>query len=86
MVIFAVGVALLCVVFVLAAVTFGQVPRVMGSPAAAERGSASILGAAAVRALLLFVMAYAGSLVASKGLELHMAGRRGGEAGGRGPG
>ncbi len=69
---FAVGMALLLVVFGLAAGAFARVPEALAAgPERAGHGVAGLLAAAAARALFLFVMAYASSLLASKGLELY---------------
>lgn len=72
--IFAVGIIMLVVVFVLAAVAFGEVPAAL-----TKGGSARALGAglamAGARAAFLLVMAYVSSLLASKGLDLYQAAR-----------
>jgi len=73
--IFALGVGLLVVVFVLAAIAFIEVPARIAGPSGAQHGIGSVLAGAATSAVFLFVMAYAGSLVASKGLELYAMSR-----------
>lgn len=70
--IFALGLLLLALVFTLAAIAFAQVPARLASP---PGGVAALLAVALVRTLFLLVMAYAASLLASKGLELYQAGR-----------
>ncbi len=74
--IFAVGVVLLVVVFALAAGAFADIPAALGE---GEGGSGSNLGGAlaatGARAALLLVMAYASSLLASKGVDLYQAAR-----------
>ena len=79
--IFAVGLGMLIAVFVLAAAAFAQVPAALGSSGRSSgQGLAVALGVTAARVGFLVVMAYASSLVASKGLELLEAARgRGGE-------
>jgi|WetSurMetagenome_2_1015567.scaffolds.fasta_scaffold788271_1 hypothetical protein len=68
-----VGAALLLLVFILAARTFaGLSGPAHGSGAGLESASALLAGIAARTAMLL-VMAYASSLVASKGIELYAA-------------
>ena len=75
-IIFAIGMALLLVVFVLAARAFSEVPDGLeASASASEPGVGVVLAGAAVRAAFLIVMAYASSLMASKGLDLHQAGK-----------
>lgn len=69
-VIFGAGVALLLVVFVLAAVTFYRLPQLLSSSSSGPRGIALPLAISLVRAVFLLVMAYVSSLLASKGLEL----------------
>jgi len=73
--IFAMGVGLLVVVFVLAALAFVQVPAGIAGPSGAQHGIGSVLAGAATKGVFLFVMAYAGSLVASKGLDLYAVSR-----------
>ena len=61
---------LLLWVFVLAAQTFMTLPGEMqAKPAATLEGAGRVLGVAVARVLLLFVMAFAASLLASKGIE-----------------
>jgi hypothetical protein len=75
-VIFALGVGLLAVVFALAAIAFAEVPASLAEPARSGAQSiGQVLTSAASKTLFLFVMAYAGSLLASKGLELYHAAR-----------
>jgi len=73
--IFAVGIALLALVFVLAVLTFRELPQILASDRPAPQGILTVLGIAGVRALFLLVMAYVGSLLASKGLDLYSAAR-----------
>jgi hypothetical protein len=75
MVIFAIGVALLAAVFVLAILTFRQLPQVLASDQPAPQGTLAVLGIAAVRAVFFIVLGYVSSLIASKGLELYSASR-----------
>ncbi len=71
-VILGVGVALLLAVFAIAVHTFAGLPRQMqAANASTLEGAGRVLAIAGARAVLLFAMAYAGSLVASKGLELY---------------
>jgi len=71
---FALGMAAIGVVFVLAAITFAKLPKEIADPArVAEQGLGRMVVAAVVKAVFLLVMAYAGSLFASKGLELYQA-------------
>lgn len=64
------GLLLLLGVFVLTLSTFVNLPGQMQSPAGATlEGAGRILGLAVARVLLLFVMAFAASLLASKGIE-----------------
>jgi len=71
-VIFGIGMVLLLMVFVLAARAFSQVPEGLeASVSASEPGVGVVLAGAAVRAAFLIVMAYASSLMASKGLDLY---------------
>jgi len=74
--VFAVGLALLLVVFGLAAAAFAALPEAIAAgPELQGQGVGPALALAGGRALFLFVMAYAGSLVASKGLEMHYRAR-----------
>ncbi len=76
-VLFLVGMLALAVVFVLAAIAFTRLPaEIADAKRVAEQGLGRILAAAAAKAVFLLVMTYAGSLFASKGLELYQAGRR----------
>jgi len=77
MIIFAIGIALMLLVFVLAAMTFSQLPQLIGGGTAAPQGIVSVLTVAAVRGGLLLVMAYVSSLLASKGLELYAVSKGG---------
>jgi len=70
--IFAVGMIMLVVVFVLAAVAFGEVPVALARPRGVS-GIGHALAATGARAAFLLVMAYVSSLVASKGLDLYQA-------------
>jgi hypothetical protein len=74
--IFGIGLLMMVVVFALAAVVFAAVPETL---AAAGRSSAQGIGpalaATAARSVLLLVMAYVSSLLASKGLDLYVAAR-----------
>jgi ABC-type anion transport system duplicated permease subunit len=73
-IIFGIGMVLLLVVFVLAARAFSQVPEgLKASMSASEPGVGVLLAGAAIRAVFLIVMAYASSLMASKGLDLYQA-------------
>lgn len=76
--IFAAGMALLLVVFGLAASAFARVPATLGGPRASS-GLGGQLAEVGARVMFLFVMAYVSSLVASKGLDLYEAARREGE-------
>ena len=72
MVMVVVGVLLLLLVFALALLTFAALPEQLRAAGATTlEGAGRVLALAAARALLLFVMAYAASLLASKGLELY---------------
>ena len=69
-----IGTALLILVFVLAALTFAGLSGPAHSSAGAGLESASgLLAGIAARTAMLLVMAYASSLVASKGIELYAA-------------
>jgi len=70
--IFAIGVAMLVIVFVLAAGAFAEVPAALARPQA-EGGLVRALGVTGARAAFLLVMAYVSSLLASKGLDLYQA-------------
>ena len=74
-VIFIVGIVLLAVVFVLAILTFRQLPQILASDQPPPQGILTLLAIAAVRAVFLMVMGYVSSLLASKGLELYSASR-----------
>ncbi|UCC67541.1 MAG: hypothetical protein JSV79_10490 [Armatimonadota bacterium] len=74
--IFAVGLIMLVVVFALAAAAFQQIPAALGADEAGSGpGLGSALAAIGARAAFLLVMAYASSLLASKGLDLYQAAR-----------
>jgi hypothetical protein len=75
MIVFAIGVALLAAVLILAMLTFRQLPQVLASDQPVPQGILTVLAIAAVRALFLIVMGYVSSLIASKGLELYSASR-----------
>ncbi len=78
--IFAVGVVMLVVVFVLAAGAFAEVPAALGGAKGSSGGGlGGALAATGARAAFLLVMAYVSSLLASKGLDLYQAAR--GESG-----
>ncbi len=67
-----VGAVLLLTVFTLALVTFSGLPGQLHAPSAATlEGLGRVLAVVAARTLLLFVMAFAASLLASKGLEFY---------------
>ena len=69
-IVFAIGVAALLVVFVLALIAFSGLSQgLKGGPLTLE-AAGGLLALAVARAFLLIAMAYAGSLLASKGLEL----------------
>lgn len=73
---FAVGMAMLIVVFGLAATAFMEVPEALAAGGqASAAGLAPALAGTAARVGFLLVMAYVSSLFASKGLELYEAAR-----------
>jgi flagellar basal body-associated protein FliL len=74
-VIFTVGIALMAVVFVLAILTFQQLPQLLASDQPPPQGILAVLAIAAARAVFLLVMGYVSSLMASKGLDLYAASR-----------
>jgi hypothetical protein len=74
--IFAVGMAMLVMVFVLAAAAFAELPQTLDSASQSSgQGLIHALAGVAARVGFLVVMAYVASLVASKGLELFYAAR-----------
>ncbi len=71
-VLLAVGAILLLAVFALALRTFMTLPaQLRAAGAATLEGAGRVLAVAAAQALFLFVMAYAASLLASKGVEFY---------------
>jgi hypothetical protein len=68
------GLLMMIAVFALAVTAFVRVPEALAGRGAAIGQS---LAVAAIQIGLLFVMAYVASLLASKGLELFSAARRG---------
>lgn len=76
--IFAVGLVMLVVVFVLAAQAFAEVPATLADPVrSVELGVGRVLATAAARAAFLLVMTLAASLFAAKGLDLYRVAGRG---------
>jgi hypothetical protein len=76
--IFIAGLAMLAVVFVLAAEAFAEVSAALADPArSVELGVARILAMAAARTGFLVVMTLAASVFAAKGLDLYRAAGRG---------
>lgn len=74
---FASGMVALAVVFTLAAIAFTRLPaEIADAKRVAEQGLGRILASAAAKAVFLLVMTYAGSLFASRGLELYQAAGR----------
>lgn len=76
-VIFLIGLAMLVGVFSLAVVAFLQVPEALAGAQRTGRGLGWALAGTAAQVGFLIVMAYAGSLISSKGLELYGAARQG---------
>jgi len=76
-VLFVIGMVALAVVFILAAIAFARLPaEIADAKRVAEQGLGRILASAAAKAVFLLVMTYAGSLFASKGLDLYQAAGR----------